>query len=127
MPGARGEVWLDLEGRRVMLFYTTGALREAERSLGHSVIRALQPSEGRDLSITEVAVLLHVGMEHGRRAAHLGSRAITMADADAVIDELGVMEVYRIVGTAIAEVLNPDGRSDGDQDNAGNLTAPTGS
>ncbi len=107
MPGARGEGILKLAGgqERAVLF-TNRALADAERLTGKSVLQLLAATQGMQLGMSDTAVLLQVGMEHARREARPSGKAITLADAYEVMDQVGFAPVARVVMEALAAVLS---------------------
>lgn len=113
--GARGERTIKLPGKReVTVLYTNRALAGAEKRLGKGVLGILQGFEEGSSGLTELAVLLHVGMEAARIDQRSASRSVSLDDAYQVLDEVGFAGVAGPVMEAIADVVGYAG--DGDED-----------
>lgn len=104
--GARGERFLEAGGQRYAVLFTNRALAEAERGLDKPVIGLLTAAQGGNLSIGDVAKLLQIGIEHGRRDAQAGGPQVTISEIWAIMDELGFSAVTQAVLGAIADVLS---------------------
>lgn len=107
MSGARGEGTILTDERgEVQVLYTNRALFEAEKSMGCSVIAALQGIQTNETGITEVAHLLRAGMEAARRDARSGGRPISLSNAFEVLDDAGFIAVINVVAEAVAAVIS---------------------
>jgi len=104
--GARGEARLNVTGEEYPILFTNRALAQAERVLGKPMLQLLAALQGNSMGIAEMAQLLAVGMEFGRRDARVGQRAYTLEDAWQVMDGLGFTAVTSAVVGAIADVLS---------------------
>jgi len=110
--GARGERFLEAGGQRYTVLFTNRGLAEAERGLdkrgpvGPTVIGLLTAAQGGDLSIGDVARLLQIGLECGRRDAQAPGPQLTLQDAWGIMDELGFSQVTQAVFGAVADVLS---------------------
>lgn len=102
---ARSEQIIATDDREVKILFTNRALATAEKSLGKSVIGVAQGFANGGSGITEIAILLQVGMDEYRRDARLGGSAVTINDAYAVMDEVGFSETANVVMNAIAQVI----------------------
>ena len=106
MSGARGEATIQADDREIEILFTNRALATAEKFLGKSIIGIAQGFADGESGITEIVKLLQVGMEAARRDARIGSRAVTLNDAFAVLDEVGFATVAEAVMNAVADVLS---------------------
>ena len=106
MQGARGEGSLEIEGRRYALLFTNRALAEGEKATGKSTLLLLRSLETMELGIGDLAQLLYVGMEYGRREARAGGRSYTINDAFRILDALGFAQVASAVVQAVVAVLS---------------------
>jgi hypothetical protein len=104
--GARGERFLEANGQRYTVLFTNRALAEAERALARPIIGLLTSAQGGDLSIGDVARLLQIGLECGRRDAQAPGPQLTLQDAWGIMDELGFSQVTQAVFGAVADVLS---------------------
>ena len=104
--GARGERFLEANGQRYTVLFTNRALAEAERALARPIIGLLTSAQGGDLSIGDVARLLQIGLECGRRDAQAPGPQLTTNDAWMIMDELGFSAVTQAVFGAVADVLS---------------------
>jgi hypothetical protein len=104
--GARGERFLEAAERRYAVLFTNRALAEAERALEKPIIGLLTSASNGDVSISNLARLLQVGIEHGRRDAGEPGPQLGMEDAWRILDEVGVPAVIEAVFLAIADVLS---------------------
>ena len=104
--GARGERFLEAGGQRYTVLFTNRALAEAERALDKPIISLLTAAQAGELSIGDVARLLQIGIEHGRRDAQSPGPQLTANDAWAIMDELGFSAVTGAVFGAVADVLS---------------------
>jgi len=119
MSGARGEAIIRSDdGGEVEVLFTNRALATAEKFLGRSIIGIAQGFSDGESGITEVVKLLQVGMEAARRDARIGSRAVTLNDAFAVLDEAGFATVAAAVMEAVAAVLSYGPGEETDDPNA---------
>lgn len=106
MAGARGEGHLQLaEGERAILF-TNRALADAERLTGKTVLQIAGAAAQNALGIGDTAVLLQVGMEQARSDLNRGGKPYTLADAYAVLDEVGFAATLAAVIEGVAAVLS---------------------
>lgn len=103
--GARGEGWLDADNCKCPILYTNRALAECERALGKSVVEVFEEAQARKLSIEELARMLAIGLEYGRRDAHDSHKPYTKDDAFNMLDEFGFARVALVVFEALAAVL----------------------
>lgn len=117
MGGARGEGIIEgTNGREFRVLYTNRALAEAEQQMGKSVISVAQGFTRGESGITELAHLLRVGIQAARRDAGERSRAVTLIEAYAVLDEVGFTAVATVVMEAVAAVLGYKPRDDEDEE-----------
>ena len=103
--GARGERVIETEDGEVRVLFTNRALANAEAQLNRGVFAVLTDlqSGGR---IGDVAVLLQAGMEAARRDAREGGKPVSVAQAYAVLDDVGYAAVAIAVVEAVAEVVS---------------------
>jgi len=104
--GARGEAFLTVDGENLPILFTNRAIFQAERMTGKPILRILNTVSEQNLSIGDLVQLLHIGLEHGRRDAHLDSRPYTLNRAWDVMDTVGFRAVTVAVYEALAEVLS---------------------
>ncbi len=104
--GARGERILEAGGQHYTVLFTNRALAEVERALDQPIIGVLASASDQKLSIGELAKMLQIGIEHGRRDAQATGPQLTINDAWAIMDELGFAQVTPVVFGAIADVLS---------------------
>lgn len=106
MAGARGESILALsDGEEVRLLYTNRALAEAEQQLNQGILGVLRDFQDSGGGIHETAVLLQVGMRAARREANHGKTAVGIAEAYAVMDDLGFAATITAVMEGVSAVL----------------------
>lgn len=103
--GARGEALLSVEGTDYPILFTNRALAQAERVIDKPMLQLLNALQESNLGINDMAQLLAIGMEFGRRDAKAGGRAFTVDDAWRVMDALGFTTVTTAVIGAIAAVI----------------------
>lgn len=103
--GARGERVIETEDGEVRILFTNRALANAEAQLNRGVFEVLADlqSGGR---IGDVAVLLQAGMEAARRDAREGGKPVSVAQAYAVLDDVGYAAAAIAVVEAVAEVVS---------------------
>jgi hypothetical protein len=111
--GARGERTIHLVDGDVTILYTNRALMDAERILDCGIIEVLNSFSQERISITQTAQLLLAGMRAARIDARAGGSPPQMADATAVMDEIGFTATIEAVMGAIADVIGYD-RDEGD-------------
>jgi hypothetical protein len=115
VSGARGEAYLVVDGDQRAILFTNRALADAERLTGKTTLQLMRGVQSNELSISDVAQMLLVGMEHARREYHSPARAYTIADAWAVMDACGFGPVAAAVMEAIAAVMSYDGGKHADE------------
>ena len=103
--GARGEGIIQHGETEYRVLFTNRALAEAESATGKSIIALAQGFSSGTTGIGDVARMLAVGLEAGRRDANAGGRTYTLLDAFRIMDEVGFTEVARVVMEAVAVVL----------------------
>lgn len=108
--GVRGEVTIETEERDYPLLFTNRAIAQGEQAVGKSILAMLQGFMSKDSmqmpGVGDVANLLHVGMEYGRRDSQTGGKAYQLQDAFDVLDMVGFGTVAAAVFEAIGEVLS---------------------
>ncbi len=124
--GARGEGIIQVEDgalgttQEYHILFTNRAIAEAESSTGKGIIGLLQGFQIGTTGIGDVAHLLAAGLEAARRDARAGGKPFTLAEAYAIMDQVGFAEVTRVTVEAISAVMSykgegaQDGNSDGD-------------
>ncbi len=114
--GARGEQFLDVGGERRALLLTNRALAELEQAVGKSALQIAQAARDQVLAVGDLAQLLRVGLEYGRRESGSGGKPVTLSDAYAVLDEVGFAAAAEAAILALAAVLayRPSATGDGD-------------
>jgi hypothetical protein len=103
---ARGEGILQLEDREVPILFTNKALAAAEKQMERSVLAVAQSFSTGESGISDLAALLHAGMEAARRDARIGGRPVSLNDAYEVLDEVGFADVATVVMEGVATVLS---------------------
>jgi hypothetical protein len=101
-------------GQRSILF-TNRALADAERLTGKTVLQLMRGVQSMELSISDVAQMLLVGMEHARRETQKGGPAYNIRDAWAVMDACGFGTVTAAVMEAVSAVMSYDGGKHADE------------
>lgn len=121
--GARGERVIETEDGEVRVLFTNRALANAETQLNRGVFEVLADlqSGGR---IGDVAVLLQAGMEAARRDAREGGKPVNLAQAYAVLDEVGYAAAVIAVVEAVAEVVGYTRERDASIQDAGDDADP---
>lgn len=121
--GARGERVIETEDGEVRVLFTNRALANAETQLNRGVFEVLADlqSGGR---IGDVAVLLQAGMEAARRDAREGGKPVSVAQAYAVLDEVGYATAVIAVVEAVAEVVSYTRERDASIQDAGDGADP---
>lgn len=111
--GARGEGIIKIGEREIPILFTNRALAEAEKELGKGIVGILQGFTTGSAGISEVVVLLKVGLEAARRDGnpYYGKRVQT-SDAYEVLDQVGFGSVTAPVMEAVAAVISYDGEKD---------------
>lgn len=104
--GARGESTFRANGREVTVLFTNRALAGAEQRLKKGIIGISQGLLSGETGLTEIAVLLQVGMEAARVDARAGGRQVSLDDAYKVLDDAGFAAVAAPVLMAVADVLS---------------------
>lgn len=107
--GARGEETFKAGSREVTVLFTNRALAGAEKRLNKGIIGIAQGLIQGTTGISEVAVLLQVGMEASRVDTKTGGNQISLDQAYAVLDEAGFAAVAEPVMKAVAAVLGYTG------------------
>lgn len=111
---ARGQEIIKLpDDREVVVLFTNRALADAEAQMGKSVIGVAQGFTAGQSTLTDLTHLLRTGMTAARRDAG-DRRPVTMAEAYAVMDEVGFTAVAQAVMPALAAVLGYDGENGAD-------------
>lgn len=112
--GARGEGTIETQERAYPLLFTNRALAEAEKALDCSIFDVAQAAQAGRLSLSQVAELLRVGLEYGRREAKWGKDVVRLPLAYDVLEERGYPEVARLVLEGLFAVLayDPDEAED---------------
>jgi len=105
MAGARGEGVIELTDHQVPILFTNRALADAEAKLGRAILATLQGLVDGTTGITEMVVLLQVGMQAAKRDAGERPFAVTLNEAYDVMDEAGFTAVTAAVAEASAAVL----------------------
>lgn len=103
---ARGERTFKAGARDVTVLFTNRALANAEQRLEKGIIGVAQGLISGESGLTEVAVLLQVGMEAARVEARVGGGQVSLNDAYKVLDEAGFAAVTGPVMEAVAAVLS---------------------
>jgi hypothetical protein len=114
MPGARGESYLVVDGEQRPILFTNRALADAERLTGKTVLQLMRGVQSNELSMSDTAQMLLVGMEHARRESRSG-RPYQIQDAWAVMDACGFGPVAAAVMEAVAAVMSYDGGKAADE------------
>ena len=106
MPtGARGEGYLELDGETYVILFTNRAIADAERATGKSILQLVNASQNDALGVGDLAHLLAVGLEWGRREGRQQGGAYNINDAWRLLDGLGFAVCLEVVLTALATVL----------------------
>lgn len=113
MPGARGETWIDDDNQQHSLLFTNRALVEAEAALKRGILDILAAASGGNLSLTDVARLAQIGLEHSRRDRRDSRKPYTLDDALNLLDEYGFAAVAAAVFGGLAAVVSYN-KADGD-------------
>jgi len=109
MPnGARGESLLQVGDQEYHILFTNRALASAEQRTGKSVMQLATQATNNQLSVTDIAALLLVGLEAGRLDARSGGHPWDLSKAYRVMDEVGFMRVSIAVLEGIAAVISYD-------------------
>jgi len=120
MAGPRGNVYLTAGDQEYPVLFNNRALADAERMLGKSVLQLAQDAERGRLGVGEVAAVLMVGLEAGRRSEKTTAKTFTLPRVYKIMDEVGFPEVTRIVMEGIGEVLaGPSSEGDDDLEEDG--------
>ncbi len=98
---ARGERLFTANGREMRILFTNRALARAEADTGRSVVALLRRLVDGDVSIADVAHLLHRGLEGAGQSA-------TLDDAYDIMDGVGFACIAPLVLEAFADVLRGD-------------------
>jgi len=116
---ARGERVIETPDDEVRILFTNLALANAEQRMNKSVLAVARQLIDGQAGITEVAHLLRAGMEAANRSNGRRREAVSLADAYAVMDQVGLTTVITAVLEAMTEVLMyrgeaglPDGGAD---------------
>ncbi len=104
--GARGEGWLDEADRKYPILFTNRALADAERALGKSILEVVETVHERKLSLDDLARVLVIGLEYGRKDAGDQRKSYTRDDAFGLLDEFGFGQIASTVFEALAAVLS---------------------
>lgn len=120
MTGARGEQTFQAGSREVTVLYTNRALAGAEKRLGKGIVGVAQGLLEGSSGLTEVAVLLQVGMEASRIDTKAGGRSVSLEDAYGILDRAGFGTVAAAVMQAVAAVLGYSGEPTPEDDPAPN-------
>lgn len=111
--GARGERTFRVGNRDITVLFTNRALAGAERRLEKGIIGIADGLLSGVSGMTEMAVLLQVGMEAARVDARAGGNQISLDRAYEVLDEAGFSAVAVPVMEAVAAVLAYKPEDDG--------------
>lgn len=103
---ARGERSFRAGAREVTVLFTNRALANAEQRLEKGIVGIAQGLMSGASGLTEIAVLLHVGMEAARIDGKLGGQSVSLNDAYKVLDDAGFTAVAGPVMEAVADVLS---------------------
>ena len=108
MTGARGESTLKgADGRDVCILLTNRACANAERALGGKAVLTIAQEISRgEPGMGDVAQLLLVGMEAARQETKSSGRAVTLNDAYALMDEVGLIQAVKAVAEAVSAVIS---------------------
>jgi len=106
MPtGARGEGYLELDGKRYELLFTNRALADAERLTGRSVMLFLR--DAATMSMTDLVQYVAIGLRYAQQASGGSRRGGNETEmAWRLLDEHKMTPVARVVLEAIGEVLD---------------------
>jgi len=117
MSGARGEVYVTVGEQEYPVVFNNRALADAERLIGKTVLQLASDAQTGTLGVGEVASLLMVGLEQGRRRQKTTAKTFTVQRALSTMDEIGFPEAMRVVMEGVCEVLaGPAGDVDGEED-----------
>lgn len=103
--GARGEGFLELDGETYLILFTNRAIADAERTTGKSILQLVNAGQNDSLGIGDVAHLLAVGLEWGRRDGQRQGGTYSINDAWRLLDQLGFVACLEVVLAALAAVL----------------------
>ena len=103
--GARGEGYLELDGETYVVLFTNRSLADAERATGKTVVQMANASQTGSLGIGDVAHMLAVGLEWGRREGRQQGGTYNINDAWRLLDQLGYAACAEVVLSALADVL----------------------
>jgi len=107
MPtGARGEGYLELDGKRYELLFTNRALVEAERLTEKSAMRFLRDAKAGDISIGDVAQYVSVGLRYSSRDGGVQGAGLDVNNAWRLLDGIGFETVAAVVLVALAAVMS---------------------
>ena len=115
--GARGEATIETEERAYPLLLTNRALSEIEKALGKSILAIGQQAQRGDISLSDTAELLRIGLEYGRREAKWSKDVVRSPLAYDIMDELGFQPVAMMVLQCLLEVLSYDPSKPEEADN----------
>jgi len=113
--GARGEGILTLQGEQYVVLFTLRALADAERVTGKSIVQLMTAASTQAVGVGELAQLLVVGLEYGRRDGRTRTTSYGPNDAWRLMDALGFAVVAVVVLEALAAAMSysPAVESDG--------------
>lgn len=114
--GARGERFIEYEGKELPVLFTNRALAEAEQRTGKII---LQLANRLDLGMGDVATMLCVGLEAARRDMAPGLRQrkqYTLDDAWKIMDAVGYTACITAVMEAMMAVMAYEPEATGDED-----------
>ena len=114
MPqGARGESIVTVGEGEYRILFTNRALAEAEKAIGKSTVAIARDAQQLDISLSDLAVLLRVGMEASRRDMGNHGRSVLSTDAFDLMDVAGFTKCATAVIEALAAVLSYDPDDEG--------------
>lgn len=87
------EVTFTVGGKEYSLAFSTSAMKSYQREQGETVVTALQSIEGDPGNIIRLSALF-------RAAARMSED-----QADALMDDIGLVEVFRLIGDAAKEAF----------------------
>jgi hypothetical protein len=104
--GARGEGQLGLDGETYVILFTNRAIADAERATGKTVMKLMRGFASDDIGMSDVAILLMVGLQYARREHRSRAGANDTQDAWTLLNKLGFAAVASVVFTALTEVMS---------------------
>ncbi|HUW11706.1 MAG TPA: GTA-gp10 family protein [Anaerolineae bacterium] len=121
--GARGESLIQVGEQEYHLLFTNRALASAEQRTGKSIMQLAGQAMASQLSMTDTAALLMVGLEAARLDMRVGGRSWDLSRAYEVMDQAGFVKSSLAVMEGIAAVISydPDAKAEegeGDDDDS---------